>query len=105
LLGAAEIYQLTGSYGRSLTRQWQLGAGVNYNNSNTVTQASHLAQYLKSITGTIGVSRRLFNEAWNINAYYAFIHQTQNYFGFPATITTSGLGFTIRYVWSHGLGR
>ena len=105
LLGAAEIYQLTGTYGRPLTRVWNLGIGVNYSNSSTVSEVTNITQYLRSTGGTIGVSRKVFNEAWNVNAYYAFIHQTQNYFGTPATISTSGLGFTIRYVWSHGLGR
>lgn len=105
LLGAADIYQMTGTYGRQLTRAWILGVGINYNNSDTLSQVTRISQYLKSITGTIGVSRKLFNEAWNINAYYAFIHQTQNYFGVPDTISTSGLGFSIRYVWSHGIGR
>jgi hypothetical protein len=105
LLGAAEIYQITGTYGRPLTRLWNLGVGLNYNNSNTVIQGALRSQYLRSVAGTVGVTRRLFNESWNVNAYYAFIHQSQDYFGSPATVSTSGLGFTIRYVWSHGFGR
>ncbi len=105
LLGAAEIYQITGSYGRALTRSWNLGIGVNYNNSNTVIEGAQRAQYLHSLAGTLGVGRRLFNESWNFNAYYAFIRQTQDYLLAPGTISTSGLGFTISYIWSHGFGR
>jgi len=102
-LGAAYIYQVTGTYGRALSRAWNLGAGVQYNRSDSVSMFRS-DQYLHSITGTIGVNRKIFNDAWTINAYYAFIHQTQNYTGLPATVGTNGFGFTLRYIWSHPLG-
>ncbi|HZP25092.1 MAG TPA: hypothetical protein VFB04_16740 [Terriglobales bacterium] len=105
LLGAAQIYQATAAYGRPLTHAWNLGVALNYSNSTSVVQLLQTTSYLKLLTGTFGVSRRLFNDAWNINAYYAFIHQKQNYSSLPATIGTSGLGLTIRYVWAHGIGR
>jgi hypothetical protein len=105
LLGAAEIYQLTGTYARPLTPHWNFGVGVAYNNSNTVIQGRQQGQYLHSISSTVGVTRRLFNDSWDMNAYYAYIRQSQDYFGAPATVSTSGAGFTIRYVWSHGFGR
>ncbi len=104
ILGAASIYQFQGTYSRPLTRAWTLGAALNYSNSNSV-YSYRAAQYLKSFTGTVGVSRKLFNDAWNMNAYFALIHQNQNYFGLAEPASTSGLGFTIRYVWAHGLGR
>lgn len=103
LLGASNIYQVTGTYSRPLTRVWNLGAGINYSNSNSISYAGN--QYLVSTTGTVGVSRQLFNDSWYLNAYYAFIHQSQNYALLPDVITTNGLGFTIRYTWNHGLGR
>jgi hypothetical protein len=104
ILGAAYIYQITGTYGRPLSRAWSLGVGLNYNHSDSVSEIQG-NQYLHSATGTIGVSRKLFNDSWNMNAYYAFIHQTENYVGLPAEVSTNGLGITIRYVWNHGLGR
>ena len=105
LLGAADIYQITGTYSRPIWRVWALGVGVSYNNSTTVSQLTRIAQSLRATNGTIGLSRRVFNDSWNVNAYCAVIHQSQNYFGLPVNISTSGLGFTIRYIWSHGFGR
>jgi hypothetical protein len=103
-LGVANIYQGFASYGRQITRLWTLGVGLNYGDSTSVSDF-RAKQYLKSITGTVTASRRLFNDAWNFNAYYAFIHQQQNYYGLPVTTGTNGLGLTIRYSWSHALGR
>ena len=105
ILGAAYIYVLTGTWGRPLTHQWNLAAGVTYNDSKSISEIVG-KQELHSITGTVGVSRKLFNsDAWAFNAYYAFITQNQNYFGYPADISTQGFGMAIRYSWNHGLGR
>jgi len=103
-LGAAHIYQILGTYGRPINRVWSLGIGASYNDSTSVSDF-RASQYLRSVNGTVGVSRKLFNDAWTMNAYYAFIDQKQNYFGAPITIATSGFGFTVRYTWDHGLGR
>ncbi|HUI83748.1 MAG TPA: hypothetical protein VL240_05965 [Candidatus Binatia bacterium] len=104
VLGAVNYYQVAATYSRPLTRAWSLGAGYVYSSSLSVS-GFRADQYLYGSQGTVGVSRRVFNDAWTLNAYYAFIHQSQNYFGLPATLTTSGLGFTLRYVWDHPFGR
>jgi len=104
ILGAAYIYQITATYGRPITREWNLGAGLNYNHSNSVSEIEG-DQYLHATTGTIGVNRRLFNDSWNFSAYYAFIRQSENYVGLPAVTSSNGLGVSIRYSWNHSLGR
>jgi len=104
ILGAAYIYQVLVTYGRPINRIWNFGVGINYSNSNSV-YSYRAPQYLRSFSGTVGVNRKLFNsDAWNLNAYFGWIKQEQNYFG-PATSSTSGLGVTVRYVWDRGLGR
>jgi len=105
ILGASSIYQITATYGRPLNRLWNLGAGVNWSDSNSISEFYSGPQYLKSVTGTVGVTRQIISEAWFLNIYYAFIHQSQNYVGFPGVYSTSGVGFTIRYSWNRGLGR
>jgi hypothetical protein len=104
ILGAANIYQVVATYGRPINRVWSFGAGFGYSSSNSVSEF-RADQYVNSLAGTVGFNRRLFSDAWTLNAYYAFVHQNENYFGLPATSSTSGVGFTIRYVWEHGLGR
>ncbi len=104
ILGAADIYQVIALYGRPISRVWNFGVAANYSSSTSVSPL-RAAEYLRSTTGTVGVSRRLFNDAWNLNAYYAFIHQKQNYVLLPVTTATSGFGVTVRYTWNHGLGR
>ena len=104
LLGAANIYQATATYSRPLSRAWNLGAALQYNDSTSVSNF-RAEQYVKAFAGTVNVSRRLFNNSWTMNAYFALIHQNQNFFGLPDKSFTDGLGVTVQYVWSHGLGR
>jgi len=105
ILGAATIYQATLTYSRPVSRLWSFGMGLYYVDSNSISSFRN-PEFLKSITGTLGFSRKLFDsDAWSLNAYYAFIHQSENYTGLPDVISTSGLGFTIRYSWDHGFGR
>ncbi len=104
ILGAADIYQFLAAYGRPLAHGWNFGAGINYTDSTSVS-SFRAAQYVKGLTGTVGFNRKIFNDAWSLNAYYAFVHQNENYFGLPSISSTSGLGVSIRYVWSRGLGR
>jgi len=106
VFGAVKFYQVTATYGRPLTRKWRLGAGFVYANSSSISNYNG-SQYLYSSQGTVSLGRQL-NEALTLNTYYSFIHQTQNYYGLlgvPVTLTTSGVGFTIRYTWNHALGR
>jgi hypothetical protein len=103
LLGAVSLYQVAMTYSHPLSRFWYLSAGLLYDNSLSVSSFA-ANQYLKTLTGTLGVSRKIFNDAWSVNAYYAFIDQKQNYIGLPGTVTTSGIGFTLAYVWHHALG-
>jgi hypothetical protein len=105
LLGVSNIYSATAAYNRVLGHGWILGAGALYGNTKSVGFA-RADQYLRSITGTVGFTRKLFNsDAWLLNAYYAFIHQSQNYTGTPLVVGTNGFGFTVRYNWNFGLGR
>ena len=103
ILGAANIYQAVLSYSRPVNRVWNFGVGLNYSYSKSVS-TFRAEQYLKSLSGTVGFSRDLFNRSCEFNAYYALIKQSQNYFSAPTNSATSGLGFTLRYVWDHGLG-
>jgi len=106
LFGAVKYYQVTGTYSRPLNRIWSLAVGLLYSHSDSITNFSG-DQFLHAAQGTVSVSRKL-NEAWNLNAYYAYIHQTENYYGtngLPTTVDTSGLGVTVQYTWNHSLGR
>jgi hypothetical protein len=104
ILGAANIYQVTATYARPLSRVWNLGVGLQYNDSTSISNF-RAEQYLKSFNGTVGVNRKLFNDSWTMSAYFALIKQSQNYFGLPDNSFTSGVGVTVRYVWDHGIGR
>ena len=104
ILGAADIYQVTATYGRPVSRAWNLGVALQYDDSTSISNF-RAAQYLKSFNGTVGFNRKLFNDAWTMSAYFALIQQNQNYFGLPDKSFTSGVGVTIRYVWDHRLGR
>ncbi len=103
LLGAATLYQADISYLRMLTPRWRFRIGGAYNNNVSISPY-RADQYLKSFQGAIGFSRKI-SEAWDANLYYAFIHQSDNYFGGPASLTTNGIGITLRYGWGHTLGR
>lgn len=106
LFGAVHFTQVAGTFSRPLNHTWNFAAGALYAKSDSVTPIGG-DQYLHGLQSTVNFSRRI-KEAWTMNAYYAFIHQTQNYygiFGVPVTLTTSGLGLTVQYNWNHFLGR
>lgn len=103
LLGAVNFYQVTTTFSRPLTNMWFLNFGAYYSNSLSISQFA-ANQYLDSLSGAIGVGRKLFNNHWTANAYVALIDQKQNYVGLPSTVTTSGLGVTLSYAWNHALG-
>jgi len=106
LFGAVKYYSFTGTYSRPLTHNWSFAAGGLFSHSDSLSNFNG-DQYLHGIQGTINFNRRI-NDAWNVNAYYVFIHQVQNYygqFGLPTTAVTSGLGLTVQYTWNHSLGR
>jgi hypothetical protein len=106
LFGAVNYYQATATYAHPLNRDWNLGAGLLYGYSKSVSGYNG-EQYLKSLQGTVSASRKI-GEQWRMTAYYIYIHQNQNYYGIygaPTTLDTSGLGFTITYAWNHSLGR
>jgi hypothetical protein len=106
LFGAVKYYQFTGTYARPINRQWNVAVGLLYAHSDSITSSTG-DQFLHSAQGTVSFSRKL-NNAWNLNAYYAYIHQTQNYYGqygLPTTVATSGLGVTVQYTWNHSMGR
>ena len=106
LFGAVKYYQATGTWSRPVNRAWNMAVGFLYSHSDSITGVSG-DQYLHGTQGTISFARKLSN-AWNLSTYYAFIHQTQNYygqFGLPNTVNTSGLGLTVQYTWNHSLGR
>jgi len=106
LFGAVKYYSVTGTYSRPLTHNWAFAAGGLLSHSDSLSNFNG-DQYLHAIQGTINFNRRI-GDAWNMNAYYVFIHQTQNYygqFGLPTTAETSGLGLTVQYTWNHSLGR
>jgi len=104
LLGIARTYQGALTYSRPLTRAWSLGLGLLYNDSLSES-AFRAAQYLKSWAGTAGFGRKVFNDAWSFNAYYAYIRQSSNFFGRPSTGSSNGLGLSLSYAWNHALGR
>jgi hypothetical protein len=83
---------------------WGFGLGGLYQDSKSITHY-RANQYLKSWAWTAGFNRRLFNDAWSLNAYYAYLWQSQNYIGFPGKTSANGVGFSIRYGWNHSLGR
>lgn len=106
LFGAVKYYQFTGTYSRPVNRVWSMALGLLYAHSDSISSVNG-DQFLHSQQATISFSRKL-NYAWNLNAYYAYIHQTQNYygqFGLPTSVDTSGLGVTVQYTWNHSLGR
>jgi hypothetical protein len=103
LLGVVNYYQVTTTYSRPLTRMWYFSLGGLYTNSLSVSSFA-ANEYVDNITGTIGVSRKLFNDHWSASTYLAFIDEKQNFTGVPGTYTTSGIGFTLSYVWNHALG-
>jgi hypothetical protein len=106
LFGAVHFTQVAATFSRPLNHVWNFAAGGLYAKSDSVTPING-DQYLHGLQSTVNFSRRI-KEAWTMNAYYAFIHQTQNYygvFGVPVTLTTSGLGITVQYNWNHSLGR
>jgi hypothetical protein len=106
LFGAVHYQQATGTYSRQLNRNWGLSAGVFYGNSVSISEFQG-QEYLHSIQGTISLTRKL-SPAWNLGAYYVYIHQKDNYFGtlgLPQTVDSTGAGVTIQYAWNHSLGR
>jgi hypothetical protein len=104
LLGTVRLYQITASYRRALTQNWDLTAGISYNNSLSVSQY-HANQFLKALQGNVSLGRNI-TPAWNATMYYATIHQSQNYYSPQAsTLGSNGLGLSLRYSWSHSLGR
>ena len=106
VFGAVKYYAVTGTYARPINRNWSFAAGGLLSHSDSLSTFSG-DQYLHGIQATVNFNRR-FNDAWNMNAYYVFIHQVQDYygqFGLPTTALTSGLGLTIQYAWNHSLGR
>jgi len=110
LFGAVKYYQVTATFSRPINRDWGMAVGLLYGHSdslNSLSSGGASDQFLHAAQGTVSFSRKL-NNAWNLNAYYAYIHQTQNYygqFGVPTTVDTSGLGVTVQYTWNHSLGR
>ncbi len=106
LFGAVKYYQFTGTYARPINRVWNAAVGLLYAHSDSITMEEG-DQFLHNVQGTISVSRKLTN-AWNLNSYYAYIHQKQDYYeqaGLPTTVATSGIGVTVQYTWNHSLGR
>jgi hypothetical protein len=106
LFGTVKYYQATLTWSRPISRAWTMAMGFLYGHSDSLTNTQG-DQFLHSAQGTISFSRK-FNTAWSLSTYYAFIHQTQNYygqFGLPQTVDTSGLGLTVQYTWNHSLGR
>ncbi len=103
LLGAVRLYQGQLTYARPLSPRWEFLTSANYANSLSISHY-RLNQYLKSLQGTVGLSRKL-SESWNANVYYSFIYQDQNYLAIPTKLTTNGIGITLRYAWGHSLGR
>lgn len=106
LFGAVHFTQIAGTFSRPLNHVWNFAAGALYARSDSITNFNG-DQYLHGLQSTINFSRRI-KEAWTFNGYYAYIHQTQNYYGalgLPVTLATSGLGLTVQYSWNHSLGR
>lgn len=106
LFGAVKYYQATATWSRPINRAWNMALGFLYAHSDSITGTTG-DQFLHSAQGTLSFNRKLTN-AWTMNAYYAFIHQTTNYygqFGLPYTEDTSGIGVTVQYTWNHSLGR
>ncbi len=107
LFGAVHYYQAVATYNRLLTRKWSFAAGALYMNSLSVSDIGGGPSYLRGLQGTVTFARQI-NNAWNLNAYYAIIHQDQNYYGdlgLPTSVLTSGIGVTVQYAWNHSLGR
>jgi hypothetical protein len=106
LFGAVHYYQAVGTYNRLLNRNWSFAAGALYMHSLSISDYEGQS-YLRALQGTVTFARTI-NRAWNLNAYYAIIHQNQNYYGalgVPTSVLTSGVGVTVQYAWNHSLGR
>lgn len=106
LFGAVHYYQAVATYNRLLNRNWSFGAGALYMHSLSISDYEGQS-YLRALQGTVTFARKI-NQAWNLNAYYAIIHQNQNYYGdlgVPTSVLTSGVGVTVQYAWNHSLGR
>jgi hypothetical protein len=103
-VGVASVYQLSATYNRRLNRVWTMGASL-WGAKNNSINAFRGDLYLNNVAGTLGVSRRLFNDAWAFRGYYLYVRQKQNYIGLPSTTSDNGLGFEVRYAWHFGLGR
>jgi hypothetical protein len=106
LFGAVHYYQAVATYNRLLNRNWSFAAGALYMNSTSISNYAGQS-YLHGLQGTVTFARKI-NQAWNLNAYYAIIHQDQNYYGdlgVPTSVLTSGVGVTVQYAWNHSLGR
>jgi hypothetical protein len=106
IFGAVKYYAATATYSRPLTRVWNFSAGFNYSNSKSISTYQG-DQYLYATQGIVSASRS-FSRALFFSGYCAFVHETQNYYGLlgvPQTLSTSGVGFTLRYSWDHALGR
>ena len=83
LFGVVNFYQVTATYTRPLTRAWNFAAGalIAHSDSISIYQGD---DFLHSAQATVTFARKI-NDAWNLNAYYAYVHEKENYYGYSGT--------------------